>query len=125
MPESLTSGPTYGDSQRLESVRKEGGTKLTGGTFGDLVQKTPVGRPAAGPMVPVTPVVNQPQGAGVPQEHQAMMEDYATKLKAAQEWANLASAADAGPVVREWAARAQQQAQEAAMMLKQFTPSFL
>uniref|UniRef100_A0A6M3KCH5 Uncharacterized protein n=1 Tax=viral metagenome TaxID=1070528 RepID=A0A6M3KCH5_9ZZZZ len=122
MPETLTPGKTYGDTQKLEGIKREGGT------FGELVQKNPAGRPAAGPVVPVTPVVNTEQQAPepeVPAEHQGLMEDYARALKAAQQWGQMAQAADAGPWVQFYAQTAQQQAEEAAIALKSQTPTWL
>ena len=120
MPETMTPGKTYGDTQKLEGIKREGGT------FGELVQKTPVGRPAAGPTVPVTPVVNQTQAEPeVSAEHQELMEDYARAMKAAQQWGQMAQAADAGPWIQYYAQTAQRQAEEAAVALKSQTPTFL
>lgn len=116
---SLTQGANYGDTQKLTDVKR------ASGTGGPLVQRTPAGRPTAGPMVPVTAVVEQPVQAEVLPEHQAMIDNYSRARAAYEKWAALASAADAGPRVLYYTAIAEQQMEEAARALKISTPDFL
>jgi hypothetical protein len=116
---SLSAGQTYGDSQALEGVKK------AGGTFGPTVQRSPAGRPAAGAMVPVTPVVAQFPQAQVPAEQQAVIENYGRARATYEEWAAKAGSADAGPNVQYYAQVAKQQMDEAAAAMKAATPDFI
>jgi hypothetical protein len=109
----------YGDQTRLNS------TKLASGTSGPIVQRTPTGRPAAGPMVPVTPVVTQAPQAEVPQEHQALMDRYARALRADKKIQAKASAADAGPLLKFYATLSRRWVKQVATDLDQRTPRFL
>jgi hypothetical protein len=123
MAGEISAQPNYGDKVKLEGFKKAGGNS------GPMIQKNPVGRPAGsttGMEVPVTPVVNRAQAeGGVPDSHAALMQDYARAMRANDQWSKLAQAADAGPWVQAYAAKARTQLEQAAVALKQQTPDFL
>jgi hypothetical protein len=116
---TLTPGQNYGDGMALSNLKRQGGTS------GAVVQKAGAGRPAAAPMVPVTPVVAQTPQAEVPAEQVNLMRQYAQASVAAARWAQLAQAADAGPWIQYYNQTAQQQLTDLASRLKRETPDYI
>jgi hypothetical protein len=127
MAGSTTPGSkNWGDKVAIQKLTQQGGGfKRAQGTSGPLVQATTAGRPATKPVVPVTPVVNDTQTAGIPEDHQALFNEYRDAVEVSQWWEQRASAADAGSSVQSYARQAVQHKNQLAQEIKQATPNFL
>ena len=121
--------PNWGDKVKLNAEKQAGGGfHKSHGNSGPMVQAAPVGRPAATPEIPVAPVPapqNPQTSPQVPPQQIALMQNYARARATDTNWAQLASAADAGPWVRYYAQVAHAQLMAAAQALKANTPDFL
>jgi len=118
---ALKSNRQYGDRTALDSLAITGSGLKQGNA--DYVPQTrrPVGRPQG-----ATSTSAQPQqvAPAIPQEHIAMMEDFARSALVAQVAQAAAQDMMAGPWLRKYAEIAQREVQRKADALRQNTPFF-
>lgn len=112
--------PVYGDMQRLTQLAS--GMKQSNADSVPTL-RTPAGRPAGSTSAPAPAAA--PIGAGIPEEHVAIMEQAARALRTANIGKAMAADPLAGPFLRMYAQVAEQEATDRLRDVKALTPDYM
>lgn len=113
----------YGDQKALDSLKRQASGMKQGNADVLPTERRGPGRPAGTGAVQPTPQA-QPEAAGIPPEHIALMEDFARATAVAQTAAAAAQDPTAGPWLRMYAQYAEDELRSKGEKVRAGTPFF-